>query len=252
MAIYRLEYLRMWKAELNGNAQDIADLEQGLPSGGHFSISAVGDVRYLVGHDLEVETPHEALGLLQATLTLLNAAAGLSDRAHRSVSTNRIFDEYGCQTLFVNPEPATGWMRASTATVSGQGTDIETPVQRLRTWGELVLDLSHVPAVVEVCEILVGKMSIAEMYKIWEIANDPKGPLEKATNLALKAESSRFKHSANDPKVFGADARHARSQGKSPRKPMSIGEARAFIEEVVRVWIVQLAAQFSIPTETTD
>ena len=241
----------MWRAELRGSDHDIDDLERVLPAGGRFSVDVEGDKRYLAGAELNTPDASDALKVARRVLGLLNAAALLADRGHRVVETNRLIDENGRACVFVEPETATAYMRASVATVvTSSSEQPPTPTRRLRTWGELILDLEQIPAVGEVCDLLLGSMSAVDQYKIWEIVGDPKGPLGKGHPLAPKKEATRFTRSVNDPAVSGLDARHARLSGLPSSSPMSIGEARAFIEQVVRTWLERLAEKNGIPTET--
>ena len=91
-------------------------------------------------------------------------------------------------------------------------------------------------------------MTPADQYKIWEIITDH-GCRVARTKICTKADADRFTHSVNHPDVLGDDARHARTSKKQPKQPMSAGQCRAFIEQCVRLWLVELATIEGIPTE---
>ncbi|MGH7884376.1 MAG: hypothetical protein ACRENO_01630, partial [Thermodesulfobacteriota bacterium] len=52
-----------------------------------------------------------------------------------------------------------------------------------------------------------------------------------------KKEIKRFKHTANSPSVLGEDARHGEENTQPPLKPMTLLEARQFIEKLIHNWI---------------
>ena len=59
-----------------------------------------------------------------------------------------------------------------------------------------------------------------------------------STELALK----RFKHSANSVSVGGDGARHGKEAGAPPKSPMSLAEASAYVDDIMKAWLAHKGA----------
>ena len=59
-----------------------------------------------------------------------------------------------------------------------------------------------------------------------------------STELALK----RFKHSANSVSVGGDGARHGKEAGAPPKRPMSLAEASAYVDDIMKAWLAYKGA----------
>jgi hypothetical protein len=82
------------------------------------------------------------------------------------------------------------------------------------------------------------------LYRIHEVVE-----AETGGEHALKKKSwgspknlKRFKHSANSVTVGGDAARHGKEQDQPPTNPMSIEEAKAYVNYVVQAWIAENGA----------
>ncbi|MGH2570948.1 MAG: hypothetical protein ACRDGR_06965, partial [bacterium] len=54
---------------------------------------------------------------------------------------------------------------------------------------------------------------------------------------ATQAELRQFEHTANSPAVLGAAARHGVQTSNPPRKPISLGDAQALVDRIIRRWL---------------
>lgn len=87
-----------------------------------------------------------------------------------------------------------------------------------------------------------SSLSWMELYKVYEIVRES-GVLHIAAQAAglVPSDVKRFTHTANHPEASGDDGRHARSQQRPPRNPMSIEQARDLVSRLVRAWLDSLA-----------
>lgn len=74
------------------------------------------------------------------------------------------------------------------------------------------------------------------LYRLYEAAHDLAGgeALVKKNGWATDKDQRRFKHSANSVTVAGDGARHGAESQQPPADPMTIAEARRFIDGVVQ------------------
>lgn len=73
-------------------------------------------------------------------------------------------------------------------------------------------------------------------YKIYEIIQEDVGNIPKK-GWCSKSKLDAFKHSCNSPEVFGAAARHAKSNGSKPKKCMTLIEAKSIVVSIVDQWL---------------
>ena len=80
-----------------------------------------------------------------------------------------------------------------------------------------------------------------DLYKIYEIIKDAGalGSCARALGITDK-DLALFRRSANHPDVGGPDARHARSNERPPSNPMTVGQARALIGNLLKTWLDSL------------
>jgi hypothetical protein len=88
--------------------------------------------------------------------------------------------------------------------------------------------------------LLAGELSPMSLGHVADlIHDDPEG---RATDLASKNEWTRFYRSINHPFVFGESARHIVSNVEPPSNPMTLCEARSFIDRVANKWLTAKVA----------
>lgn len=76
------------------------------------------------------------------------------------------------------------------------------------------------------------------LYKAWETVGDAAGGAHTliANGWADETEQSRFTGTAQSRKVLGDEARHASERYKGHKNPMTLDEARAFVQSVMEAW----------------
>jgi hypothetical protein len=205
--------------------------------------------------DPTVATDHEGYylsfsapdGLLDDGARLYDAASVLLRRVNgvartlgsdfRPVGlTGRFSDETGRQHQVALADTAEARARANPVTVSVGGE--QPPPPPAPGPGYVQLARTH-PDVAEVLDIL-GNADPApdwsDLYKIHEIMLD-NVPGFYQRGWVTKDQISTFTASANRKEVSGDLARHARLKGDSPKRTMTLVEARQLISSVVIAWL---------------
>jgi len=78
------------------------------------------------------------------------------------------------------------------------------------------------------------------LYVVFEIVEDHVGKRSKLLR-DRKSKIDRFKHTANSRRALGTKARHGHRRHLPPRRPMTFGEARKLVEDLLREWLHSIA-----------
>lgn len=73
------------------------------------------------------------------------------------------------------------------------------------------------------------------MYRIYEVINSDANIIKHG--WSTKKTVKDFTRTANSPQVLGKEARHGSSKEEPPKYPMSLEEAKEFINEIFNKWI---------------
>lgn len=86
-----------------------------------------------------------------------------------------------------------------------------------------------------------GRPDAVTLYKIYELISKDTGGGDAIADKgwATKTELRRFTNSMNNPNVLGDQARHAASSATPPAQPMSIPDARVFVEKLLKAWLIE-------------
>lgn len=77
------------------------------------------------------------------------------------------------------------------------------------------------------------------LYRLYEVIKHDVGS-ERAMvsrSWTSKAQQDRFRHSSNSPDAAGDDARHGATNDEPPANPMTLEEARTFVECILQAWL---------------
>jgi hypothetical protein len=83
--------------------------------------------------------------------------------------------------------------------------------------------------------LLRNGLTTQSMWHIFELIQDDMGGAIK--DLVSHNRRTRFKRSINHPLAFGQQARHVISKEEPPAEPMSLDEARAFVQDLAARWL---------------
>lgn len=90
-------------------------------------------------------------------------------------------------------------------------------------------------AVAQVLQLLPKGADWVNLYRIYEVINADLG--DKQLVHVSKNKLKLFAHTANSPDVLGHEARHGKSTGSPPSKPMNHGEAQDLIQRMISSWL---------------
>jgi hypothetical protein len=84
-----------------------------------------------------------------------------------------------------------------------------------------------------------GSLSWADLYRLYEVIEEGAGGEDVivAAGWSSRGLLRRFKHSANSVAVAGDQARHGVEPTQSPTNAVTLGEARALIDGLLRAWL---------------
>jgi hypothetical protein len=83
-----------------------------------------------------------------------------------------------------------------------------------------------------------ANLSWVELYRVFEVVEGSIAPASiDSRGWATKSELRLFKHTANSVAAAGDEARHGSEATQPPKDPMSIDEARALIDRIIRSWL---------------
>ena len=225
------------KARLEGHEFDLQDLADWLPSG--YIRVAKDDVGYYlsaaaIDHPLEGKTFYEAA---QDLLPIVNGIGRMKSAKFRPVKLDGRYQdgEKRHTVVGVGTIETRSHVHAVAIVTGPDGKEKPQPPPQ----GIAYAALTARPEVAEALTILATPAAgWVELYKVYEIIRDAVKPvaLEKS-GLATKDEISAFTGSANRPDVGGLGARHARMDGRLPKRTMTELQAREFIGGLMRAWM---------------
>ncbi len=187
----------------------------------------------------------EVYRLATLRLPILNALGSLRFDAHLVECDNSVIrvDDDGSRhvSVFLSAAFAVGRSRvfALGVVVDSQGQEVVAPVRD--PWLEIV-ELVGQDAKVEDALYIFGAVgrNWVELYKVYEVVREDlgdAGAVKKVLKIADDQLGS-FTNSANDRRISGRDARHAKSFSDSLKyPPMSFAEAERFIRDMLNAWL---------------
>jgi hypothetical protein len=242
--------MTQWLAQLQGCDYDLQDLREILSSHNPEIIQEDGNF-YLKSKDWgQLQEAGQVYSQAKRFAESLDRAAFIHfrDTAPLIVGHIMMVDDDGNKQRFVFAEAsvnAHARLRASVSAIGPNGEPIENEQEHT-----IIKTLRASEQHQSVADALrfFRKGDWSSLYKAFEIVRHELGGdltsiLDgRVTNKSIK----RFTQTAQNPVAIGDEARHARSNYKPPRKPMSINEAKALIGDLIRNWIE------SKETETTN
>jgi len=137
------------------------------------------------------------------------------------------------QSIVIVAPPAISRTRVWAPVVTSGGVSVPPPPPAPPRWVEAARQDDDVAAVLRILadpDVPWGRLSHA-----YEIVRSDFG--SGITSWASKADCERFTHTANNRLVLGDDARHGHTGFQPPSNPMSLGEARRLLRQIVSGWL---------------
>lgn len=146
----------------------------------------------------------------------------------------------GSRSVFAQPKPAvltiTGGLASVVVTHADGKVEEHRPADSAPSWLARALGNPEAARALRLRD--VGSLSWTDLYRLFEVIVAGAGGKDQVVSKrwATLDEMQRFKHSANSLTVAGDQARHGIESTMPPANPMSLFEARAFVEGLLRSW----------------
>lgn len=221
------------KAWLTGDAPDLQDLADLLPSG-DVRVVRVGDKFCLEAAELDcLPSVVHVDEVAQRLLIRINGLARTRLPNFRPVGLTGHYGDEGSVHVVARMAPMN--IRLHMRTV------LSTTAPQPPRAGPVHIALASRNAdVAEALEIMGGPEppNFAELYKVYEII-EATGTMKAAMSASgvSKASCSLFTRTANHQAASGKASRHARAAQEPPGNPMTIEEARAMIGRLLTAWM---------------
>jgi hypothetical protein len=226
-----------WLVKLEGERFDLEEFPKWFPDGDLLVTEEKGEF-LLTGLSLDLLSDAEAvLNAAEAALVRLYAVASLlmpSLRPPRVAHVVREEDSGKRQAFsFMRGSVEARSNVSASAVLVRDGVPVEADPQT-PTRAQMFLAAAEDKHLAHVLELWGnGVLTWPRLYRIIEAIESSVGCEIDEAGLCTRAERSRFTRSANTAEVSGLDSRHAAGQFQPPTNPMSLGQAQAFVRDVV-------------------
>lgn len=231
----------MWKVRLNGAESGLHDLEESFDDDPEI---VTEDDNYFI-RSQEFEDLNDPDEIRKKATNFVRYIRNFGRRDSLRVSdleASHVVKERedGTEYTYVQLEPATIGITASTTRVVTEGEDGDTevflPADRTEEWTQLALQDEKVS---ELADLLDRGDDWVNLYRIYEFIQNN---VESEDNIVdqgwwSESEKDRFKQTANSRDAIGDDARHANNRVPAPTNPMTQAEAKRQIDTLVDHWL---------------
>ncbi len=230
-----------WQAQLGGHDFDLSDLPWYFPAGRDPEVEKDADGYWLASSTFnDLPEAVEVDAAARRIVRLINGAAKAVDRKFQPVElTGRYRDERRSHVVITG---LTAHARSKVGRVTLDG-GMASPQPagpadflRLARHNADVADALRVLASPEIDSPDLGWLML---YKLLEIVRHDVGGTKPIVDKgwATSNQMKAFKTSANYPGVSGGAARHARDDGRLPKRTMTLDEGRGLMRTVVQQWL---------------
>lgn len=237
-----------WQVQIQGCKSDLDHLARHFVSSPYrISVDERGDgFVFLSDSFLACQTSQQVLKLANEELTVLSGVLRVTLRSPEPLRAGAVYkcNASGGRDVFVHIHEGVQ-TRAEfgevTVTVTGaNGNIITMPALPPRTVSIAQLASTDI-AVTKAMRLIAlpDHKTWVGMYRIFEvIVSDVGGErIIKRRGWGSAQDLNRFKHSANSVAVAGDSARHGKEKDEPPRKPMSLVEASAYLNNILHLWL---------------
>ena len=164
--------------------------------------------------------------------------------SEKEIKTGTVFEitENGRKNIFYTPDPVTLKIKASLAVwaivISKDGKIIEEcrPADPVPTFLKKALEHDVVERALRLRD--EENLGWVELYRVFEVI-DSDIPIKEMTanGWTSKNRIELFKRTACSVEAIGDQARHGKSVGDPPSKPMKLSEARSLVDDLLKNWL---------------
>jgi hypothetical protein len=223
-----------WRVQLQGDEFDLEDLPQ-LFSSRQLQVIRDGTDYYLLAEDFDAkEYAGDVLARAGEHLAVVNGIARLTRRSFRPAITGHVQKLEGNRPAhsYVFAGPIELRAKAGFAVVSADGgSPAESGTEADKHFTAAVTNGN----VARTLRLWGRPPDWGNFYRVFEIIDSEVGVVSQG--WASDNEVTRFKRTANHPEAAGDEARHGSSTVEPPPHPMTLNEARGFVEHLLRQWL---------------
>ena len=229
-------FMSDWKIELNGDEGDMSFLET-LLAKSPYNIETDGPFKRLnlpaVAPDADSETVRSAAAQL---VEVVNGAARLYYKRFGGVRFSQV-------TILDSDGKRRGYGYLTARARNHTLTAVSSADQTMASWVSLALADTEVSRALGLYGALEPNWK--NLYMVLEVIEDDLGGEAqlKSSGFLQAGHLDAFKHTANSYNAVGRETRHATLSREPPAKPMSITEAREFVQDLLRAWLRQKQPQ---------
>jgi len=236
----------IWEVRVEGQARDLQRLAQVFTSA-PLAVVRNDANEYLVTSDRFIGlTDHSAVhSAASEVLTLLGGALQFQFGSHEPLETGPAFRRHGDgrRDTFIMVKGSE--LRLVTGDVTFVVTDkdgnpVAPPEPQIPPLRKVVNLALQRDAVAKALRLLgSAPMGWIDLYRLVEVIEHDVGGEDALVDAdwTTRTQLKRFKHSANSVSVAGDEARHGKETTQSPRAPMTLEEARTYVDYLLHAWI---------------
>lgn len=231
-----------WEVGVTGDNIDLALLSEAL-HGEQASIRNKGDTFVLESNDFDDLPDAKAVRKrAQQIVTVLSAYSRLKLDGRNPIQVGAItlFPDDGSQNIFLPPAAISAGCRLVPPNLSitrRNGTiDRCRPADSVQQWLALARQDESVAKVLRLRN--EDGLSWGALYRIYEVIQGDVGKSEIVSSKWTSGRKiSRFKRTANSVEAVGDHARHGCETDEPPTNPMTLSEAKRFIDSLIKSWV---------------
>jgi len=231
-----------WEIQLTGDSADLKMLSQSFNQP-DLSVSEESGQFVLRSTQVDLlDTADAVRNKARDLVTAMSGVARLLRGACQPIEVGAVaqFRDDGTKHRFISPSPATFRLRGMPASLIVKRTvgTVEThhPVDPGPNWVKAALQDEVVARALRIRN--AGDLEWVDIYKLYEvIESDISLAKMKTKGWVTNRQVDRFKRTANSQKAIGDKARHGRDPYEPPTDPLSLSEARALIDSLIKVWL---------------
>ncbi|MFT0547824.1 hypothetical protein ACMHYO_16030 [Allopusillimonas ginsengisoli] len=238
----------LWLVQVQGWSSDLQHLASHFTSSPYRVSKDERDGGFLYGSDsfAACQTSEEVLKIAKDELSVLSGVLKMMRDSPEPLSTGAMYrrNAAGGRDIFL-PIQDIVEVRAEIGEATVTVTDAN---------GNVITRPAPPPRTVTIAQLAATDASVAKamrlfaapdhkswvgMYRIHEVIEADIGSENalKKRGWGSAQDLKRFKHSANSVTVAGDSARHGKEVEQSPKRPMSVDEAAAYLKYVIQSWL---------------
>jgi hypothetical protein len=229
-----------WRVELSGDNSDLAELSKSFNSD-NLKICKDGDNYVLSSSEFnEITEADIVLDKSKKLVSCINGGANIANKFTRPIQVGGVesIDDKGKRNQYIFPKSIALKINFGRPTILVSGKETSKYLyDDLENWVSLANRYENVAVILNYLEI--GSDEMVTLYKVYEIICKDVGgeKIIRENGWASRGKIELFTRTANSPDAIGDKARHGIQKNQPPQNPMTLNEAKALIQHLVKCWL---------------